>query len=117
MKKVKTSAVQWDGLDVHAWVEYQADLGEPKKNLLIKDYDNLTESQRDTLLSMCAEAIEEYEDSIISHINDCIAEFVSTNLDAIVKDLVKDLTIRRFENREISSLKDLILICTHQNLL
>ena len=36
MKKVKTSAVQWDGLDVHAWVEYQADLGEPKKNLLIK---------------------------------------------------------------------------------
>ena len=90
MKKVKTSAVQWDGLDVHAWVEYQADLGEPKENLLIKDYDNLTESQRDTLLSMCAEAIEEYEDSIISHINDCIAEFVSTNLNAIVKDLVKD---------------------------
>ena len=37
MKKVKTSAVQWDGLDVHAWVEYQAELGEPKKNLLIKD--------------------------------------------------------------------------------
>ena len=90
MKKVKTSAVQWDGLDVHAWVEYQAELGEPKNNLLIKDYDNLTESQRDILLSMCEEAIEEYEDSIISHINDCIAEFVSTNLNAIVKDLVKD---------------------------
>jgi hypothetical protein len=52
----------------------------------------LTESQRDILLSMCEEAIEEYEDSIISHINDCIAEFVSTNLNAIVKDLVKDKT-------------------------
>jgi hypothetical protein len=90
MKKVKTSAVQWDGLDVLAWVEHEADLVEPKKNLLIKDYDNLTESQRDILLSMCEEAIEEYEDSIIIHINDCIAEFVSTNLDAIVKDLVKD---------------------------
>jgi len=78
MKKVKNCSVQWDGLDVHAWVEYQAELGESKNNLLIKDYDNLTESQRDIL------------DSIISHINDCIAEFVSTNLDAIVKDLVKD---------------------------
>ena len=90
MKQVENCSVQWDGLDIHAWVEYQAELGEPKKNLLIKDYDNLTESQRDILLSMCEEAIEEYEDSIISHINDCIAEFVSTNLDTIVKDLVKD---------------------------
>ena len=47
MKKVKNCSVQWDGLDVHSWVEYQAELGEPKNNLLIKDYDNLTESQRD----------------------------------------------------------------------
>ena len=89
MRKVKNCSVQWDGLDIHAWVEYQIELGEPKNNLLIKDYDNLTESQRDILLSMCSEAIEYNEDSIISHINDCISVYVSDNLKSLTKDLIK----------------------------
>jgi len=88
--KVKNCAVQWGGLDIHAWVEYQAELGGHERQILIKDYDNLTDSQRRTLLNMCEEAIEGYEDSIISHINDCIAEYVSENINSLVEHLVKD---------------------------
>ncbi len=43
MKKVKNCAVQWGGLDIHAWVEYQAELGGHERQILIKDYDNLIE--------------------------------------------------------------------------
>ena len=89
MEKVKHCSLDWTGLDIHAWVEYQIELGKPKKDFLIKDYDHLTESQRNTLLNMCSEAIEYNEDSIISHINDCISVYVSDNLKSLTKDLIK----------------------------
>ena len=89
MGKVKHCSLDWTGLDLHAWLEYQIELGDLKTDFLIKDYDNLTKSQRNTLLNMCSEAIEYSEDSIISHINDCIAVYVSDNLKSLTKDLIK----------------------------
>lgn len=88
MKKVNHCALNWTGLDVHAWVDYRSEI--LKKDISLKDWEDLPKSKKDILFQMCVEAIEYSEDSIIEHINNCIAEYVQDNYNVIIKDLIKN---------------------------
>ena len=87
MGKVKHCSLDWTGLDVQAWTENQAEFF--NQNISFKDWDSLSKPKKDILLRICTEAIEYSEESIIEHINSCIAEYVQDNYNGIIKELIK----------------------------